>query len=312
MEQPPFSVGAQPAPLDPPPPLPLEADQAAVMQALSRHERAASEHLAGLEAAVDALIRQTHQRSRRIVRVVSGAVAAFLAVMIGTSCLGSLASGLFACGFFACMLAAGVGFLCWSVYTRDRLSSRSEQAALALAQVNDRRAAGPLIETLRLPSDYDHRTSIDALIRLLPQIGPDDAEILNASRCALLWNLLSRPAPVGGSVCESSQTRHDREIDLRVAVLQAFTQAGSSRVTVGVAQLAQEKAQTPGEQRIRQAAQVCLTALRARAGQQYSNQTLLRPSDASAAAPHILLRPAAGAPETSPDQLLRPDSSHRT
>ena len=305
MEQLPFPAESQPASFGPPPPLPPEIDLDSVRQAREKLMTEASEQLTVLEARVKELVQQSHKRSNRIATAVSGYVFTLFVLSITTF---FLRTEIFLAAFFLLTPVAIVGFLCWAIYGGAVQRSRSRQIGQELTCRNETRAIGPLIDTLRLPNDYKHRFSIDALIRLLPYVGPGDAELLNAERRALLWNRLSSPVPVArGDAYDSSQAKYEREIEFRVAALQAFTQVGDSRMISGVAQLVQGKARTQGEERIQEAARICLAALRERAGQRYSNQTLLRPAGAAEMGAEILLRPATGAPKTPSEQLLRPD-----
>ncbi|MCW3098404.1 MAG: hypothetical protein JWL77_4022 [Chthonomonadaceae bacterium] len=184
---------------------------------------------------------------------------------------------------------------------------RLRPLAQMLAGLHDVRAAGSLIDTLKLEDRKIHAIAIESLIELLPRLTASDIDLLNAEQRTLLcWKLSSPPNRFDGNLRPLSQTAYEQQIAFRIAILQAFAQVGDSRALPIVERLARGETKTEEQKRIQKAARECLPLLKLRIEQQRSIQTLLRASDASHADPETLLRPMKGAQETHPEQLLRP------
>lgn len=187
------------------------------------------------------------------------------------------------------------------------LHEQSKQISQALARLDDIRTVGPLIDTLKMDYRDIHRVSTNALIKLLPRLQANDADLLTAEQRAVLCRKLSRiPIRAARDERDLSQDAYTRAISLRIAILQAFAQVGDSGALPIVEWLAQIEAMTEDERRIQEAAQACLPTLRLRVEQEQNDQTLLRAADVSGADAKTLLRTFEGSQETVPEQLLRP------
>ena len=89
-----------------------------------------------------------------------------------------------------------------------------------------------------------------------------------------------------------------------IAILKSLEQIGDAAAIPPVTRLANRKG---GTDRIQQAARDCLPLLQANVGEMDFTQTLLRAAEFPA--PDTLLRPAASAPTSREDELLRiPDN----
>lgn len=176
----------------------------------------------------------------------------------------------------------------------------------------DTQAVGALIEALNYSNIY--REAEAKLVALLPHLRPEDAVLLTEAHYTGLYQALS-----GSNAA------------LILAILKALEQIGTSEAIPYVETLAGEipeaarydlrivlhgsrachsEAIRPesDNQRIREAAQACLSVLRQRAAQERAAQTLLRPANAPIL-PHTLLRPAAGGAAVDTRLLLRPGVS---
>jgi HEAT repeat protein len=171
--------------------------------------------------------------------------------------------------------------------TASRLQKR---AASELAKHDDIRAVGPLVEALEFRSRQVGPEAERALIRLLPRLRATDSGLLNEEQRRILCRALVRR----------------RNPHLAVAILRAFEQVGGEDVLAAVERVANGDGRMAGEQRVREAAQACLPAVRQRAENARAARTLLRPAAAPDNPADILLRPAQGAGEADPDLLLRP------
>lgn len=200
------------------------------------------------------------------------------------------------------VVAAGLRF---AADRKRRLHRR--HLTQSLAGHADVRSIGPLIDALKLDDLRTREISYNALIPLLPQLKASDAALLNDSQRTKLLRILSLPIenPLYKDVRDLFRPAKNQAIEIRVSILQALEQVGDSKAIPFVAPLAKQEAKTDGERRIKEAAQECLPALKLRAEQQQTIQTLLRASQPSDALPDTLLRAAAGHQDTPSEQLVR-------
>jgi len=187
---------------------------------------------------------------------------------------------------------------------------RLRPLAQTLADTNDVRAIGPLIDALKLEDRKIHAIAKEGLIKLLPRLHASDADLLGPEQRTLLCRKLSWPIQgIDGNLRPLSPAAYQREVAFRVAILQAFAQVGDSKALAMVEQLAQGEAKTAELRQIQVAAQACLPSLVLRCEQIRRHKTLLRAAYASDTGADTLLRAAQGTRETPPNQLLRPDPS---
>jgi len=199
------------------------------------------------------------------------------------------------------------GFLIGSIVKpRNRLRPMAQ----TLADTDDVRAIGPLIDTLKLEDRKIRAIAIDGLIKLLPRLQANDAELITPEQRALLCRKLSWPIQgIDANLRALSPDAYRREVSFRIAILQAFAQVGDSSVLPTVERLTRGEAKTEELRQIQTAAQACLPSLILRCEQIRSHKTLLRAADASDTGAETLLRAVQGNRETPSDQLLRPDPS---
>jgi hypothetical protein len=169
----------------------------------------------------------------------------------------------------------------------------------AMAKSADVRMVGPLIEAYSSLNLAEYRDPVrEALIRLLSRLQSSDARVLTEEHRHALNRVL-------GSGTLSSGKENNRLI---IAILKAYEQVGDESALPFVERLAEgEKAGKNRE--VREAAQACLPFLQERVELERSRQTLLRAASASDTPSDVLLRPASGALEADPQQLLRATAS---
>lgn len=197
-----------------------------------------------------------------------------------------------------------------SLSSDRRRRQRHRHLTVNVVKQHEVRSIGPLIDALKLDDIKAREIAQDALTSLLPRLRASDTSLLNAAQRANLCQLLSLPVenPLFKDVRDLFRPAKNREIDIRVAILQAFEQVGDSKALSVVERLAKRDVKTVGEKRIQEAAKQCLPALQLRAEEQRSSQTLLRAADVSSRATDTLLRAATGMQEAQSEQLLRPSS----
>lgn len=182
------------------------------------------------------------------------------------------------CGFW---LPVMIG-LFWYTFVQQKTTQQ-------LAEFEDVRTIGPLLEALELGYSKVTRVIETALLRLLPRLRASDANLLNSKQRRALARLLTTT----------------RKTELQLAILSALEQVGDGSAVSAVKRLANEPGRTPARLRVQQAAQACLLFLEPRVEQEKSSRQLLRASSPTAATPETLLRPAQGVTAQEPEQLLR-------
>jgi hypothetical protein len=199
-------------------------------------------------------------------------------------------------------------------------TKRHKEAAKHLAELGDARSVGPLAETLSIPDPQLRSIVEGALIRLLPQMRADQADLLNAEQRACLYRVMNGKNP-----------------ELTIAILKGLEQIGDEKALPIVQKLAEREVKPEDNlthttdsvsgtvqpsllrkielelfgdkirsgSRIREAARECLPYLQERIAQERARETLLRASDTMQSTPDTLLRAAEGVPAVDPRQLLR-------
>jgi hypothetical protein len=165
-----------------------------------------------------------------------------------------------------------------------------------LADIDDSRAVGALLDVLKSSGIFHGQGVEKALIRVLPRLKAGDGENLSREQRQFLYTLLTL------DLKWYSANSLDWGVELKIATLKALEQIGDEEALPIVEQAAQQ-ARNP---RVRQAAQECLPFLRIRVEEQRFRQWLLRSSAAIVLPKETLLRPAVGGPETKAEELLRP------
>lgn len=199
------------------------------------------------------------------------------------------------------------GGMVFFVASSRKAKQRLREMATTLVSSRDIHVVGSLVDTLKLDDGQLHQTAIQGLTDLLPRLQPKDSDLLNTEQRNQLCRVLSTPpSKYFNDARLLGQSTTDLSVPFRVAILQAFTQVGDSRVLPTVERLAKGNAKTEAQKRIQEAAQECLPAIRLRAKQEQNQQTLLRSSKASDEGADTLLRATTGGNEDPSDQLLHP------
>jgi hypothetical protein len=172
-------------------------------------------------------------------------------------------------------------------------SPRQRQAAQRLAQMQDKRIIGHLVDFCTWPDDTVRQAARAALTQMLPRLKPVEAALLTPDQQGILRGFLQR--------------RHvEADSELQVAILKAYEQIGDERALPAVSALANINPRSRERKRVKEAAEACLPFLQQRRERQHSSQTLLRPTTATSEPQrNVLLRPVQERNETSPNELLR-------
>ena len=160
-------------------------------------------------------------------------------------------------------------------------------------------AVSPLLSLLESGQKKERwQSAAAALTALLPQMKASDAPLLTPAARQTLHRF------VGGNPA-SLRIAPSCGDTLRIAMLKALEQVGDSSAIPVVERLANAKARTADQIRIRQAAIDCLPLLRANCGEIETARILLRASRPETTEPATLLRPATGGTATDAAELLR-------
>ena len=152
----------------------------------------------------------------------------------------------------------------------------------------DVKIVGPLVDALAFRDEITQQEARKALVGLLPRLQASDAPLLNGEQRERLRQML-----------------FTEYIELKVSVLKAYEHIGDAAELEAVERLLNFPI---WDVEVREAAEACLPFLQLRAQQMQSSQILLRAAQ-PAAAPDILLRPAAHASTEDETQLLRMSGS---
>jgi len=217
------------------------------------------------------------------------------------------------------MAIASVFIVRWSRRAYPTPAKQVLLAAQRLTEIDDVRAAAPLLDALRWSSDKTVAPQIwQALGRLLPRLTAEQAHELGPERHSMLaswlqtWDMRinhshfakigNRPAlgmlHVLGQVGQRSYLIIQPPMKIRVSLLSL-----SGKWAKG-----QKLGRDP---EIQQAAADCYEALKNQTALAYSSAQLLRASDTTSSSPEILLRPAQGVQQTDPQELLRATSTDK-
>ncbi len=240
-----------------------------------------------VEDLLEALKRAKPKWKTRCTSVVSAGVNAMIAPTVWASCtahgMGFCVSALVTTGIYAGLASA----------VERAITGRDRRLAKQLAQYDDKRAVGPLLEALRYDNSSTVNAATVALIRLLPQLRASDRHLLTAEHRSFMNGLLGASVLLGPPKAPA----------LILAMLKALGQVGDSGA-IGVVEKLANGGGTGKNPAVQQAAVECLPFLEEVARQEEAHRILLRAS-ASNAFPGALLRPATDAPEHHADQLLR-------
>jgi hypothetical protein len=187
------------------------------------------------------------------------------------------------------LLICAVG---WAVFAGSRRALRAQkQAATVLSVLKDPLAAGPLAECLAIDDRQIRYVTENALVRLLPQLRADHGQQLNDEQ----HRYLNRVLP-------------GRNVELALAILNAYEQVGDHRDLLSVQTLAAGRGKSARRFEVREAARRCLPYLHKNAETLRAAQTYLRAAEASHEE-ESLLRIAEEARTVDPRLLLRPRDS---
>lgn len=119
-----------------------------------------------------------------------------------------------------------------------------------LLHLDDRRSIGLLLEQRNVVSVIDRERLDRALMRLLPDVGPEEAAQLTSAQRSQFHRILG--------------CLYSSDLDLRLAIIAALARIGDRRDLGALYSVASAEAATRGEQAVRTAAQKCLYDLQAR------------------------------------------------
>jgi hypothetical protein len=286
----------------------------------SGHDQDAA--LAELTACIEAGVSRNQRRSRTVHKIKS--LFAFLTFV----CLFSLSRGIAAMigwGLLACLLnelfvertVLGIGFSLWAHRTRH-----AERAAVRqLAAMDDARSISALIDILYwtndegAPEDAARPEAWEALGRLLPKLTEQEIQQLGGWHQGILagwmesWDnpfvqkRLGRPEnlPLLGILhvmtCTGQNTVKTPHRVLKTVTLLPVLEKWAAGKEAG-----QDAA-------VQQAAILCRESIQQKMALARHGEQLLRGSAPPPESPSGLLRPVQDAPQTDPQELLRPDSS---
>ncbi len=184
-------------------------------------------------------------------------------------------------------------------------------------------AIGPLLDATGMLMPDVKARAIRALIPLLTRVRAEDVVPLTGSQRARMRRLLGTvpidqpnyqaqetegiPKPQIETMQAEFQKTIDHVREFALAALHALTEIGTGQDVATVQQLAFGNGLARNDPQVHAAARACLPILLARAEEERSSSTYLRAAEQPTAHPDVLLRPAAAATVTDPQQLLRAD-----
>ena len=174
-------------------------------------------------------------------------------------------------------------------------------ASAALAQVDDPRAVGPLLEAVvsKMNPSVDSRVSAAmALLRMLPNLGAEEYELLTAHQRNCIHRLLREP-------------HVSKETDLVLAALDTIRRVGDTRALPAVTRLAESSAgDALSLAKCHNVAHDCRDHLLSLQQSVSAAESLVRPSQPPGEESTILLRPTPTT-ETPANLLLRAPGDER-
>ena len=198
---------------------------------------------------------------------------------------------------FSVLLSLSLFYLCAVYYVqRDRrkiekFKANYKQSILALTERGGISAI-PILTGAMWNIDPEIAGAVPpALIRLLPRLQAENAELLPPEQRANLHRLLLHAS--------------EPNIELKLAALSALIQCGDEKTLRVLQSLLANKGFRPQDPLLLEAVREQEPLLAARLEQERVNAVMLRPASAPDDAPQTLLRPAYGAEESEPQQLLR-------
>jgi|SRR5579871_2428904 len=308
----------------------VEATPSATPYVLETHEKALMQeevplHVEGEELAeATACLEAAHIRNKSRNRTMRGSLLAVSGVILAASLsmFYALGHGVTPAPWTSLLLAlgsnVGVGAVAVGGFFWARKSRRPEHAAAGrLVEIEDVRGVASLIDTVVwLPDKALHSTLWQALGRLLPQLTEEEALELGKERHALLatwiqaWDYpLTRHAYVKRGTAPLIGMLH-----VMAHVGQNRFHAGDQPIKVNVTLLPSLEKWAAGQgigqdPAVQQAATACREAILQKMALAKSGAQLLRASAPTPAGSETLLRPAQGAEQTDPQELLRPNTA---
>lgn len=177
------------------------------------------------------------------------------------------------------------------------ISQAQKNAAKKLAEFDDIRAVGFLVEALYYQDPGVREAAADRLTTLLPRLQASDAGLMTEEQRTALYKAITMPP-----------ARRARSGDWAFvrAALRSLEQIGDERALPFVESLAGCTPRNAAQAEIVDAARECKPALLERIAQQRAAMSLLRPAHAPASSGDTLLRATYGPGEADPALLLRP------
>lgn len=178
------------------------------------------------------------------------------------------------------------------------VADRHKALTRRVAELDDVRAVGPLIDALAFVDEPIRALAERRLTALLPQAHASDAEMFDSERRTILYGRLA------------TFDKAKEGLPFFLSLLKALEQVGDEKAIPGVQRIA-EAGHAAHE--LREAAAQCLPFLEARAASAREGGLLLRAASAagSAAEQSSLLRAASGTQHTSAQELLRADGAEQ-
>jgi len=203
---------------------------------------------------------------------------------------------------------------------QDRSTAKEHDAASRIAEIDDVRAVGPIIDALILV--WLHKGGLrpalwQALGRLLPRLSEDEARALGQERHYFLANWVR-----SWDVPAHSEPFAESDSQTLVAILHTMAQIGKSSFQYPQIRMANVNllpnlnrwAEGKGagqDPAVQQAAIACREEIEQKMALARSGAHLLRASAPTPAGSDTLLRSAHGTHPTDPQELLRPENSDR-
>jgi len=211
---------------------------------------------------------------------------------------------------FACLLAGPIAmalFMLRDLFRLQKLSLRAEE-------LEDIERTGTLIDLLSVENKSIRVSAAKSLIRLLPELRPQHAGLLNSSQRSrlirilntdpetLLYKDLGAFLDVGGLLKSADREKeaYSRATDIRVAILDAYAYIGGAQELPTVQRLAKLKSSSPTRNQLTEAAKAVLDAVIQRAELERRHGVLLRPTSPESVGSNRLLRPLQPVKSTKP------------
>jgi hypothetical protein len=263
----------------------------------SDQRKAQAALLSGGAPIIEALLgvlSELEERQRQIMKNVR--VISFIFVV-------GLVSGLHAAGkteasngaLFAMLVLSGFG----GMFHRRGWASRLHRNLLVLlAQSNDVRLTGTLLDACCLLDGGARETVESELTRILPQLRASDSHLFTSQHLYLL-NIQLQGKCLFWSDMNTQKANH------MIAIMQAIGEIGDGKAIPIVQAIIDYKAPRPIQKHVQAAARECLEALNERAERESVGSRLLRAADSPVDDGDALLRPAHNSPTVPEQQLLR-------